>query len=504
MKKWVCSLLLLSACAVNPVTGKRELSLVSQRQEIALGEENYGYLQQAQGGLYTADPALQAYVESVGRKLAAVSDRPELPYEFVILNQSIPNAWALSGGKIAIYRGLLTELKNEAELAAVLSHEIVHSAARHGAKTFERLLLMQVGLFGLQQVLKDHKYETLATGAAGIGAGLIGLKYSRDAELEADRFGMKYMAAAGYSPQAAVSLQEMFSRLDKEKSPIWLEGLFATHPPSQERQKLNEQQAPLYPQGILGEEPFAQAIQQLQQAKGAYADLDKGIRQLLKGELEAALSSAEEGLRKEPNERHLHNLKGKALARLNRPLEALAAFEVAIEFNANYFDDFLQKGRVQKQLGQLQTARVDLERSLSLLPSAEAHLALGEISLQEGKMEEAMSHFRVAAQADCESGVEAGRELAYLELPKHPADYLSVTAEWERKGHLTLYLKNHGPVAVQQVEVLATLPHSQEVVRLRLPGPIEPGQTLLKTFQMSVSPGRGVVQATVESAEALK
>src|SRR5687768_11826698 len=128
----VAMLIALAACAVNPVTGKREISLISESSEIEMGTQNYAPMQQSEGGQYDVDPALTEYVQRVGSKLAAVSDR-KLPYEFVVLNNSVPNAWALPGGKIAINRGLLTELESEAELAAVLGHEIVHAAAGHTA-----------------------------------------------------------------------------------------------------------------------------------------------------------------------------------------------------------------------------------------------------------------------------------------------------------------------------------------------------------------------------------
>ena len=124
---------LATACAVNPVTGQRELVVVSDQQAIAIGTKNYLPAQQVQGGAYRTDPALVAYVQEVGQRLAATSG-VDLPYEFVVLNNSVPNAWAMPGGKIAINRGLLVELNNEAEMAAVLAHEIVHAAARHGAK----------------------------------------------------------------------------------------------------------------------------------------------------------------------------------------------------------------------------------------------------------------------------------------------------------------------------------------------------------------------------------
>jgi predicted Zn-dependent protease len=110
-----------------------------------------------QGGDYSLDPALTAYVAGVGQKLAAVSDRA-LPYEFVVLNSSVPNAWALPGGKIAVNRGLLMELQSEAELAAVLGHEIVHAAARHGALAMQRGILLQTAVLATQVAAQRSSY----------------------------------------------------------------------------------------------------------------------------------------------------------------------------------------------------------------------------------------------------------------------------------------------------------------------------------------------------------
>ena len=135
-------LLTLAACTINPVTGERQLALVSAADEVEIGEAQYFPSRQMQGGDYVREPALTQYVRDVGQRLAAVSDRA-LPYEFVVLDNSVPNAWALPGGKIAVNRGLLVELDSEAELAAVLGHEIVHAAARHGALAMQRGLLLQ-------------------------------------------------------------------------------------------------------------------------------------------------------------------------------------------------------------------------------------------------------------------------------------------------------------------------------------------------------------------------
>ena len=198
---------MLAGCGVNPVTGKKEIQFISEPQEIKLGEQNYAPMRQSEGGELNVMPEMSAYVNEVGQKLAAVADR-KLPYEFVVLNNSVPNAWALPGGKIAVNRGLLTELKNESELAAVLGHEIVHAAARHGAKAQERGTLLQAGLAAAQIGAAvggvDSSVASLVVGGAGVGAQLIQTKYGRDQELESDEYGMKYMKLAGYDPAGAV------------------------------------------------------------------------------------------------------------------------------------------------------------------------------------------------------------------------------------------------------------------------------------------------------------
>ena len=205
---------LVAGCAVNPVTGRNELSLFDETQEINLGTNQYGPTQQSQGGPYTADPELSEYVSKVGQRLARVSDR-SLPYEFIIIDDSTPNAWALPGGKIGINRGLLVRLNSEAELAAVLSHEIVHAAARHSAKSIERGLLMGSVLNAAGAALESSNvnYAGIVQDGARLGSQMLLQSYGREAELESDAYGMIYMLRAGYDPEAAVSLQETFVAL---------------------------------------------------------------------------------------------------------------------------------------------------------------------------------------------------------------------------------------------------------------------------------------------------
>lgn len=261
LKQTITALILtvfLCSCSVNPVTGKRELVLVSEKTEVLLGSEAFIALQEKEGGRAAKLPLLETYVQSVGAKLVAVSDRPNLPFEFVIIENPVPNAWTLPGGKIAINTGLLVKLKSEAELAAVLSHEIVHAAARHSAQQLEKGVLFDICTSACSNATDNPEY---VDPLLKIGSGLVMLKYSRDHELEADAYGMKYMSKAGYDIQAAIALQEMFLSLSEDKDCNWLEGLLLTHPPSKERIKANKKTAMKYPQGgYIGAEEYQAQI----------------------------------------------------------------------------------------------------------------------------------------------------------------------------------------------------------------------------------------------------
>lgn len=198
--------------------------------------------------MYTVDPALTDYVAEVGQRVAAESDR-SFPYDFVVLNTCTPNAWALPGGKIAITRGLLVEIESEAELAAVLGHEVVHAAARHGTHSTQRGILGQLILLAVAGAVSDPGDADILLGAGGVGLHLFEQNHSREAERDADYYGMKYMHAAGYDAVAAVTLQEKFVALNRGREPGWLDGLFASHPPSSERVRNNRATLGDFPQG---------------------------------------------------------------------------------------------------------------------------------------------------------------------------------------------------------------------------------------------------------------
>jgi predicted Zn-dependent protease len=444
---------LLLACARNPVTGKSELQLVSERQEVSTGEQAYLPSRQSQGGDYVIEPALTAYVRAVGAKLARVSDRPALPYEFAVLNNSVPNAWALPGGKIAINRGLLLELNNEAELAAVLGHEIVHAAARHGAKSIERGLLLQIGVVGLGAAVGDKEGGSLLVGLGAASAQLIVTKYGRDAELESDRYGMTTMARAGYDPRAAIALQETFVRLSEGKQGNWLQGLFASHPPSRERVDANRRTAEqLKSAGELGAEVYQAKIAHLKKIAPAYAKLDEGYVALRERQFDQAIARANEAIAIEPREALFHGLRADAHAAAGRGTEARADYDAALARNGEHFLFYLQRGilkRKQNDAG----ARADLERSIALLPTALAYYALGDDALARGERPRARQHFSAAAQSGSEVGKRAGAQLARLDIAENPDKYVGVEATRGPRGYVELTVQNRAPLPLRDITV---------------------------------------------------
>ena len=450
----ILSLLALAGCTTNPVTGERKLTLVSAGQELAIGAAQYAPSRQMQGGDYVLDPALTDYVEEVGQKLVAASravavvDR-ELPYEFTVLNNSVPNAWALPGGKIALNRGLLIEMNSEAELAAVLGHEIVHAAARHGAQQMSKGMLLQGAVLGTAIAARDQDYGNLIVGGANVGAQLIMQKYGRDAEREADRYGMLYMSGAGYDPQGAVDLQESFVRLSEGRRTDWLSGLFASHPPSPERVALNKEYLSELPAGgVRGEQEYKQRMAGLLRSKPAYDAYDEGRKALGENRPQEALALAEKAIAIEPREGHFYALQGDALLEQRRYQDARSRFSAAIERNPQFFYYPLQRGLTSLRLNDRQNARVDLEASVALLPTAMAYHGLGVINEGAGNLDLARQYYKNAAGSQSEVGQQAYRSLLRLDLPNNPGEYLQMRTGLDNKGYLLVEIANPTPATV--------------------------------------------------------
>ncbi len=449
--------LLVGGCVENPITGERELGFVSMAQQIAIGEQQYLPAQQMQGGRYRVDEALTGYVQAVGARVAAASG-VELPYEFVVLNNSVPNAWALPGGKLAVNRGLLTELSNEAELAAVLGHEIAHAAGRHGAKSIERGMVSQAVLVGVAVGAADSEYAGTALGVAQTAAGLINQKYGRDAEREADYYGTRFMARAGYDPHAAVTVQQKLLALSERGETSWIEGLFASHPPSAERVANNRAlvetlRAEGFQGGEFGAQAYQDALRPLRSDADAYAAYDGARRALAEDRRGDAEARIEEALRLQDREAAFHGLRGDLRLAQSRYDDARINYDRAIERNDGYFAYFLGRGIARARLGAADAAEADLTRSLALLPSAAAYAELGRLAEAAGDHDRAVRYYLTAGQSGSATGQAARTRALTLDLPRRPERYLEAQLSRDAAARLILQVSNPTPVDLADVTV---------------------------------------------------
>lgn len=223
-------------CAPNPATGRRELSLVSESQEIAMGQQAAAEVRQSMG--LVPDSALQQYVRAIGLRLAKASERPNLPWSFDVVDDPAVNAFALPGGSIFVTRGILSYIQNEAELASVIGHEIGHVTAKHSVQQISRAQLAQ-GLLGVGSILSSE--VAAVAGVASQGLGIMFLKFGRDAETQADDLGFRYSLNDGYDVRAMKGMFEMLGRVSGGASAGRLPQWLATHPDPENRIVKTEQ-----------------------------------------------------------------------------------------------------------------------------------------------------------------------------------------------------------------------------------------------------------------------
>ncbi|ADH85615.1 M48 family metalloprotease [Desulfurivibrio alkaliphilus] len=234
----------LGGCAVNPVTGRRELMLLSEAQEVAVDQEHAPHQLSADFGV-SQDNKLNAYVAALGHDLAEHSHRPGMPYSFQVVNANYINAYAFPGGTIGVTRGIMLEMGDEAALAALLGHEIGHVNARHAAQRMTRGMIAQITVIGATVAVASSEdrqgLAPLVQTLGGLSAGALLAHYSRENEREADDLGMEYADRAGQNPAGMVALHRMLLEQSQRK-PNALELMFATHPMSSERVERAEQQ----------------------------------------------------------------------------------------------------------------------------------------------------------------------------------------------------------------------------------------------------------------------
>lgn len=222
--------LIVAGCATNAATGERQLALISESQEVEMGR---AYAQQVEGTMSVYDdPGLQGYVERVGLELAAVSERPDLPWSFKVIDDPVVNAFALPGGFIYVTRGIVARFNSEAELAAVLGHEIGHVTARHSVEQMSRQQLSGLVL-GVGSILSEDVARF--GGLAQAGLGVLFLSYGREDEHQADMLGVRYALRKSYDPREGIEVHRMLQRQTEASGGSGVPSWLSTHPSSLDR-----------------------------------------------------------------------------------------------------------------------------------------------------------------------------------------------------------------------------------------------------------------------------
>lgn len=230
----------MTACSTNAATGRSQLNVLSREKEIAIGSEA-GPQFLAEGGGELGDKVIVEYVSNIGKRLAALSENPDLPWEFHVMDSDVINAFALPGGKVFISRGLLARMTNEAQLAGVLGHEIGHVTARHANDRFANQILVTGAVVGVSVAASQSDNDAVQIGvpaASAIAGSLWTLSYGRGQEHESDSLGLRYMTRAGYDPMGQVQVMQILDEASGEsKQPEFL----STHPdPGNRVERLKE------------------------------------------------------------------------------------------------------------------------------------------------------------------------------------------------------------------------------------------------------------------------
>jgi predicted Zn-dependent protease len=411
-------------CATNPVTGKSELSFVSEEQEIAVGNENFPIMTQQSEG-ETGHAEIQRLVSEVGKKMAATSERPQLPWEFNVVDDNTPNAYALPGGKISITRGLITLFQTEDQLAGVVGHEIGHATARHYAAHSSRASIAQilVGAATIGAAAADIDPNLVATGA-GVGSQLVLTKYSRDQERQSDELGMKYMTAAGYNPKGFAEAMEIL-KSTHDREPDALSQLFASHPVTGERiATARERLATQYAQYTSRPEKkdaFQRAIAPLRQEAPAFQLADEGKELLARKQVEPADAKFAQAARMAPDAAILHVFHAQTRWALNDPAGAERAAARAVAANPELFYGRLYRGAAFLRLKRPQDALTELDAANRLVPQQLVVAFLRGRAFEDmGRRQEAAELYSAVAQATQGQGqygqyaVQRLREWGYL------------------------------------------------------------------------------------------
>ena len=418
------SMLLTAGCATNPATGRSQLSLMSMstEKEIEIGKSMFPQVLQKMGGTYP-DKELATYVQRVGERLKSASYRSGLNFTFKVVNDSTPNAFAMPGGYIAITRGLLTHLENEAQLAAVLGHEIGHVDARHAVQGMQRSSLLNIGLAVLSGATGTSQYSGLINTSGEIAATLVDRSYSRDQEEESDRLGIDYMAKTGYDPNGAVELQQIFFRkIEGGKEAGWLEGMFRTHPFSRKRMEQNQE----YIAANYGRTPsrskssnseFLLITKRLRDSRAGYALYEQARVAEKKEDDKKAIALYLQAAAAAPDEALILSHLGIAYLRAGDLVSARRHLQHAARLDSEYFQTQLGLSYMYLNEGDAGRTIQHARKSFNLLPTLEGAYLLARGFDANGETEKALEYYRAVEKTDPRSkmGKHAAARIVVLE-----------------------------------------------------------------------------------------
>ena len=361
-----------TGCAIDPVTGKKQLMMVSQQQEIGIDKQQSPFQFSSDYGI-TKDAGINQYISDVGKRLLPGVHRLDMPYTFQCVNATYINAYAFPGGTIAVTRGILLKLDNEAQLAALLGHELGHVNARHSAEQVSKGQLSSLLVAGLSIVASTQGsgLDDLTQQIGMLGQGLFLSKYSRDNEREADSLGNEYMVKAGYPSKGFVGLMEMLDSLHKEK-PSSAQILFSTHPMSTERlTSAVQREKGIYQyskDSSLNRDRYMDSLSSLLAKKEGIELLQQGEKHMAKKEYDKAQTTFKKSLNKLKNDYTAHVLMAKCQLLRKKPDQALAYADTAKKLYPAEIQGYYVAGFASKELKKYTIAYKNFDTCDKLLP----------------------------------------------------------------------------------------------------------------------------------------
>ena len=397
----------LGGCATSPVSGKRILVGMSEAQERAIDQQVAPHQFSQDLGAVQED-SVNRYVGETGARLHGLTHRPGMPYSYRVLNANYVNAYTFPGGAMGVTRGIMTELDNEAELAALLGHELGHVNARHAAQRQGQAMVAQAAVVGLGVASADSPWGGVLAIGGQVGASALLSSYSRDNEREADALGQDYMVRAGYPASGMTELHGLLVEQAKEQ-PSLLQTMFSSHPMSTERVATAQRLASTQYAASLKADPqrerFMDSTARLRRLKPTIAACKNGEAALGAKKLPEAERQFGLALKATPQDYAANVLMARCLAAQDKSAEAMRYAEAARTIYPQEAQAHKLAGVLQLQARDPAAAFQALDRFDRLLPGDPGIAFLKGVSLDGmGDRQRAAEHYaaflRAGAQGD--------------------------------------------------------------------------------------------------------